>query len=210
MALVADLKNAIDALNSDTKSTWRKIEDFAGAIAAFAGVPLKNVMRTAREIYNLFENVFDGIEGGDLGGAFGEGITGKEAGKRESLYNALISGDAERIGQYRANYDTEEKYLSAVRQALREYDPRVQRAVEGILSGDSGLYNEMKNAVKAEKYFDVKTVNNAFADEKEYVLGKLNDARKAKREGNTEEYNKIIKQLVERGYSEEFIKKKLK
>lgn len=210
MALVADLKNAIDALNSDTKSTWRKIEDFAGAIAAFAGVPLKNVMRTAREIYNLIESLFDGIDGGDLGGAFLEGITGKEDGKRESMYNALISGDPERIEIYRESYDSEDKYLSAVKQALRECDPRVQRGVEGVLSGNYSVYNEMKADVRSEKHFDVKTVTNAFADEKEYVLGKLNDARKARREGNSEEFDKIVQKLIERGYSRSFILKKLK
>lgn len=210
MAVVQDLYNAINSLGSEKKTTYRKIEDLAGAVAALVGVPVKNVMRTAREIYNAIDDIFDGIDGGDLGDAFIEGITGKEAGKRESMYNALISGDPERIEIYRDSYDSEDKYLSAVKQVLREYDPRVQRAVEGALSGSYGVYNEMKDAVKAEKHFDVKTVNNAFADEKEYVLGKLNDARKARREGNTEEYNKIIKQLVERGYSEEFIKKKLK
>ena len=210
MALIQDLINAATALGSEKKSIYRKIEDFAGAFAALAGIPLKNVMRTVREMYNLFENIFDGIEGGSFGGALAEGITGKEAGKKEALYSALISGDPERIDVYRKTYDTEERYLSAVRQALREYDPRVQRAVEGALSGSYGVYNEMKAAVKAEKHFDVKTVNNAFADEKEYVLGKLNEARKARREGNTEEFEKIVQRLVERGYSEEFVRKKLK
>ena len=210
MALVADLKNAIDALDSDSKNTWRKIEDFAGAIAAFAGVPLKNAMRTAREMYNLVENVFDGIHGGNLGGAFVEGVTGKEMGKSESLYGALINGDTERIEIYKKTYKSEAAYQSAVRRALRENDRRVQQAVEGVLSGKSGIYSELKNDVRAEKHFDVKTVNEAFADEREYVLGKLNDARKARREGDTAEYNKIVEQLIKRGYSEEFVKRKLK
>lgn len=210
MALVADLKNAIDALDSDSKNTWRKIEDFAGAIAAFAGVPLKNAMRTAREMYNLVENVFDGIHGGNLGGAFVEGVTGKEMGKSESLYGALINGDTERIEIYKKTYKSEAAYQSAVRRALRENDRRVQQAVEGVLAGKSGIYSELKNDVRAEKHFDVKTVNEAFADEREYVLGKLNDARKARREGDTAEYNKIVEQLIKRGYSEEFVKRKLK
>lgn len=210
MAVVQDLYNAINSLGSEKKTTYRKIEDLAGAVAALVGVPVKNVMRTVREIYNAIDDIFDGIDGGDLGDAFIEGITGKEAGKRESMYNALISGDSERIEIYRDSYDSEDKYLSAVKQVLREYDPRVQRAVEGALSGSYSLYNEMKDAVKAEKHFDVKTVNNAFADEKEYVLGKLNDARKARREGNSEEFDKIVQKLIERGYSEEFVRKKLK
>lgn len=210
MALIQDLYDSYKSLGSETKDPWRKVEDFVGALAAFVGIPAKNLIRTGREIRNAVINITDGIEGGDLGGAFIEGITGKEAGKRESMYNALISGDPERIEIYRDSYDSEDKYLSAVKQVLREYDPRVQRAVEGALSGSYSLYNEMKDAVKAEKHFDVKTVNNAFADEKEYVLGKLNDARKARRDGNSEEFDKIVQKLIERGYSEEFVRKKLK
>lgn len=210
MTLIADLKSAIDALDSETKDPWRKVEDFAGASAAFFGIPAKNLLRTVREIRNAYKNVTDGIDGGNLGGAFIEGMTGKVAGKKESMYNALISGDPERIAVYRDSYDSEDKYISAVKQVLREYDHRVQEGVEGALSGDYGIYNRMKDAVKAEKNFDIKTVNNAFADEKEYVLEKLSAARKARREGNSEEFDKIVEQLTDRGYSEDFIKKKLK
>ena len=56
----------------------------------------------------------------------------------------------------------------------------------------------------------MKLVNEAFADERDYVLEKLSEARKARKNGDMKEYNKIIDQLVARGYSKAFILKKLK
>jgi hypothetical protein len=52
MSVITDIYNGFTALDSKNKSVWRKIEDFAGSIAAALGIPLKNVLRTAREIYN--------------------------------------------------------------------------------------------------------------------------------------------------------------
>jgi hypothetical protein len=59
MAILKDLKDAIDGLESDSKSDWRKVEDLAGATAAFFGIPLKNIMRTVREVRNAFSNMLD-------------------------------------------------------------------------------------------------------------------------------------------------------
>ena len=74
MAIVKDVLDAFDGLDSSSKSGYRKVEDLAGAIAALFGVPLKNVMRTAREMYNLFANVFDGNTADleDVGSAVGD------------------------------------------------------------------------------------------------------------------------------------------
>lgn len=59
MTLVKNLKDAIDGLDSEKKSLWRKIEDMTGAVAGLFGLPVKNLLRTGREVYNLFENIFD-------------------------------------------------------------------------------------------------------------------------------------------------------
>ena len=65
MMQISNFLNAIDKLNSDDRSTYRKIEDFAGAVAAIFGIPVKNVMRDMRAIFNTCiiapfdENEFD-------------------------------------------------------------------------------------------------------------------------------------------------------
>lgn len=72
MTQISNFLNAIDKLNSDDRSTYRKIEDFAGAVAAIFGIPVKNVMRDMRAIYNACiiapfdENEFDFDDAAEL------------------------------------------------------------------------------------------------------------------------------------------------
>ena len=165
MAVVQDLYNAINSLSSENKTTYRKIEDLAGAVAALVGVPVKNVMRTAREIYNAIDDIFDGIDGGDLGGAFLEGITGEEKGKSQTLYEALVEGDPERLYAIKKTYKTEESYLTAVRKALRTYDPRIKEAAQAQIDGDISRRNALLREVVGEGIFDEMTVSKAITAE---------------------------------------------
>lgn len=50
MALFSDLVNAINALDSQKKSVYRKTVDLIGAVSAFLGVPFKNIERDLRPI----------------------------------------------------------------------------------------------------------------------------------------------------------------
>lgn len=54
ITIVSDLVKAIKGLDSTKKSGWVKMENLLGSIGALFGVPIKNLMRTMREIYNLF------------------------------------------------------------------------------------------------------------------------------------------------------------
>ena len=210
MAVVADLVDAVKNLDSESRTTYRKIEDLAGAMGGLIGVPVSNIMRTFREGYNVFENIFDGVDFGDVGVAFKEGLTGKEMSKSESLHNAIMNNDTARIEVYRKSYKDEDAYKSALKKSLRENDPRVVKSVEQALLGNYTMYNNSKRSLGANKRYGVKLVNDAFADEREYVLNKLEEARKARKARDMDEYNKIIDALVERGYSRPFITKKLK
>jgi hypothetical protein len=79
MAVIKDIKDAFDGLDSDTKSDWRKVEDLIGAVAALIGIPAKNLIRTAREGRNLIANIFDEntYEFGDVTSGIGEGVFGE-------------------------------------------------------------------------------------------------------------------------------------
>lgn len=209
MSLIVDLYDAFKSLDSENKTTYRKIEDLAGAMGGLFGIPAKNILRSFREGYNVFENIFDGVDFGDIGKAFSEGVTGNEASKSESLYNAVMNKDSARINIYREDYKDESTYTSALKRSLRENDPRVVKSVERALLGDYTLYNNSKRVISSTSKYGVKLVNEAFADERDYVLDKLDAARKARREGDMKEYNKIIDALVARGYSKAFILKKL-
>ena len=165
MSIVQDIKDAFDALDSDTKSPYRKVEDLAGAIAALFGLPVKNVMRTGREIYTLIEDHFDGINGGDLGDAFISGITGEEKEKSVKLYEAIMDGNEALISQYKSEYKDEASYESAVKKALRENDERITEAAEVYNEGDIRERDRILAEIVAEGYFDEELVAAAIQAE---------------------------------------------
>ena len=208
MAIVQDLYNAITALSSENKTTWRKIEDLTGAVGALAGVPAKNLLRTVREFYNAVNDAVDGIKGGDVGGAFIEGVTGKEKSKSQTLYEALIGGEKERIAALRKDYKTDEDYKTAVRTALRKYDPRIKKAAQALYEGDLLERNEIMLEILGEGVFDKTTVDKAIDAEKSAFKNKITEAAKFKLTGNDKEYEKILDDLLKdyKGiYSEEEI-----
>lgn len=72
MTQISNLFKAIENLNNDNRSTYRKIEDFAGAVASTFGIPVKNIMRDMRAFYNTCivapfdDNEFDAENAADL------------------------------------------------------------------------------------------------------------------------------------------------
>ena len=152
MAIFKDIKDAFDGLNSENKSVWKKIEDFAGAIGNAFGVPAKNLLRTGREVYNLFENIFDGVNPtwDGIGGA----LTGKKPDKDKDLYEAIINGDEERLAIFRNSYKDDSAYEAAVRKALRENDPRIKEAAQADFDGDVEEYDRIINEIIREGNFD--------------------------------------------------------
>ena len=208
MAIIQDIYNAWESLDSDTKSPYRKVEDFAGAIAAAFGVPVKNVMRTGREIYNFVEDIFDKNAGGDLWGAFAGGITGedKKTPKTTTLYEAILSGDDEEIEKLKNGYKDEASYESAVKKALRENDERIKEAAEAYYSGDIRERDKIREEIAAEGFFEEELVAKAIDSEASYLENKFKAAAKAEAEGDAEEYEKILKTLVEEmHYDEAFV-----
>ena len=153
VSIFKDIKDAFDGLSSENKSTYRKIEDFAGAIASAVGIPLKNLLRTGREIYNLFDNIFDGIEGGDMADAFLEGITDKDKSKSDKLYDAIVNGDEARLEIYKRDYKDESTYETALRKALRENDSRIREAAQARVDGDMAEYKRIAKEIIAEGNF---------------------------------------------------------
>ena len=206
VSIIQDIKDAFDALDSDTKSPYRKVEDFAGAIAALLGLPVKNVMRTGREIYNLIEDHFDGIEGGDKGAAFVSGITGEEKEKSKKLYDAIINGDEARLEVYRSEYKDEDSYESAVKKALRENDERIKEAARAYYTGDIRERDRIRNEIADEGIFEEEFVAEAIDAEASFLESKFKAAAKAEAEGDAEEYDEILKTLVEEmHYDEDFV-----
>ena len=126
MALFKDIKDACDGLDSDTKSTYRKIEDLAGAIAALGGIPLKNVMRTFREGYNFFSNIFDDNTGYDGGTPASSEVNdlfdkGKDAKAKEAMKEILEAKTEKYVKEGYTKAEAEKKAKSSLKSSVTSY-----------------------------------------------------------------------------------------
>jgi hypothetical protein len=162
MAIIKDVVDAFSGLDSDSKSAYRKVEDLAGAIAALFGVPLKNVMRTAREMYNFVANIFDentpAFE--DIGGAVTETFTGGnsasdvnkllEKGKTEQARELINELVAEKVKQGKTEKEAKASVKASVTsywkelylQAYRDKDNAEMLRIRRILQS-TGLYDDV-------------------------------------------------------------------
>lgn len=122
MTMIADLWNAYTSLKSDKKSTYRKIEDFAGRIAQIFGLPLKNVMRDMRAAYYTYDTIANGEETTWQGAlqAVAEGWTGESPSNSEQLYDALVSGNVKQADRVKARFEDEGTAQAAVKKVIRE------------------------------------------------------------------------------------------
>lgn len=184
-AIFKDIKDAFDGLSSENKSTYRKIEDFTGAIAGFFGIPLKNLLRTGREAYNGFRTIFDDVKKGDLRGAFIEGITGKERSNGQQLYEAIMSGDKELIEKAKARFAKDDMtdneitsaIESAMRKGLRDYDPRIREAAQAVIDGNHAERIRITREIKAEGNFSQDIIVGAINAEVTALRRELKEAK---------------------------------
>lgn len=122
MSLITDLYQGWQKLQSDKASPWEKTEAFAGSVLNCFGIPLKNVSRDVRGIFNTVKTwITSGTEktSAGMGYAAVEGLTGKKAAKTEQLLQAVAENDAKHILRVMASYDTEESAASALRSAVK-------------------------------------------------------------------------------------------
>jgi hypothetical protein len=110
MAVVSDLWNAWKNLKNDKVSPYRKVENFAGSIAQIFGLPVKNIMRDVRGIYNTITNLAGAEQttGSGVKYAISGAITGKTVSDKEQLYKARLDGDKQHAARVAARYDDED------------------------------------------------------------------------------------------------------
>ncbi len=153
MSIFADIKTAYNKLSKDDVSAYVKIEEFGGSIAAAFGLPLKNMMKDARGIYNAVHGIFDDAEPTDMRSAFVRGLNGDKLTKSQNIYNAVMDDNKTVLAAIRSNYDTEKKYQAAVRKALKENDPRIKEAAQARNSGDMSEYKRITRQIASEGNF---------------------------------------------------------
>lgn len=122
MAVFSDIWNAYKQLEKDNVSAWRKVEVFAGSICQILGLPVKNIMRDLRSLYQAYNTIVNGEEDTARGTAYAivEGITGKKPSKSEQLYSSRTAGDTKHAARVEARYDDEKSANAAVRDAITD------------------------------------------------------------------------------------------
>ena len=160
MALFSDLKNAIDAFDSESKTAYEKWSGLIGALSAFFGVPIKNVERDIRGFINTMESFFNGEKttGAGIWNAIREGLSGKESSKTQQLYEAYLNGDQGQIKRVEGRFKDEADIEAALRKALRENDPRIREAAQAVIDGNHAERIRITKEIKAEGHFKQDTI----------------------------------------------------
>lgn len=168
MTLFADLITATKNILSAEEISYRNIEDFAGAIANFCGLPVKNVMRDIRSAYQAVETILSDNKTTAYGirQAFKENIPFIDSSPRKELYNAIKKGDTAAADEIMADitHGKDLKPSTVIRQVLREYDDRVHDAAMLRYNGDIDGYAELVKAVRDDG-FDLSDVIGAVNSE---------------------------------------------
>ena len=172
MSIVSDLWKTVEGLFNEDKSGWEKVADASGAVSSIFGFPLKNILRDAKGMYNLYETVTSGTpttEAGisdAIGDAFKSSIPlwdrlVESESKSDKLYEAILSGDKNQIDRIKGQYKSEDAIESAMKQGLRENDPRIKEAAQARYNGDISEYTRIAKEIIAEGNFSQDTVVGA-------------------------------------------------
>jgi hypothetical protein len=163
MAVVSDLWKAWENLGKDNVSVYRKVEGFAGSIAQIFGLPVKNIMRDTRGIFQTIDSLVNGQKTttAGIGHAVIGAVTGKDVSDQQQLYEAYLSGDKTQIARVEGRYKDRTSITTAIRKALRENDPRIRKAAQAMINGNPPERARIAREIIAEGHFDTADIQAA-------------------------------------------------
>jgi hypothetical protein len=176
MTLISNLFQQVELLTSSKRTVGEKMLGVSGAVSAFFGIPMTNLTRDAKGIVNTFMGGVDTERGTAKGmsAALKEEFSGifglfDEQTKNEyQLYQAYVRGDTAHYDRVKARYKSESAAEQALRQALRDHEPRISQAAEARLSGDLAVYESIVDQIESEGIFDrnivIRAVNNEVSE----------------------------------------------
>ena len=190
MAIITD---AIDAVQSAIKNATKDTENMTeaqlaeyesaaidanwklvGSIAAFFGIPVKNIYREAKGIIDhariasenagmttsdsVWDKVYDAVIDSIP-------FMSSKKSKTNKLYDAIISGDKDYLDRIKSTYKDESAYQSAVSKALKENDSRIHDAAQARYDGKTDEYKRIFREIKDEGKFSFDTIMSAINSE---------------------------------------------
>lgn len=176
MTLVSNLFEQVELITSSKRSLVDKIFGVSGAVSAFFGVPVTNIYRDAKGMLNTALGFFDpkSQTGAGFKHAVGDSIRGQfsliskligaESGNAYELYQAYVRGDTAHYNRVKSRYESPQAAELALRQALRDNDPRIAEAAQARISGELDVYESIVEQIEGEGVFDrnivIRAVNN--------------------------------------------------
>ena len=170
MSIISDIYNAYKKLGNENVSVYRKVEDFAGSIAQLFGLPVRNIMRDVRGIYQMVDSFIDGEPMTGAGvkyaakSALPKVVGGGDTSNGQQLYEAMLNDDEAHAARVRGRFKDQSAVDSAIRKALRDNDPRIHEAAVARMNGNLAEYTRLAKEIIAEGHF-----------KQDYVVGAINN-----------------------------------
>lgn len=178
-------KEDAEARREALKASGKASADMTAAILNLFGIPLRNVLREIRAIGNVAKEIAEPREGDrhTRGYALWNGLNDymptifrADTSKKRELYRAVTSGSAAWVDRMKAGYDTEDKFNTAVVNALRENDRRVLEAAKASASGDEDARDRLVEEIAGEGKFTKEQVEEAVEKQIKKLPGAKYDA----------------------------------
>ena len=225
MNLLIDLRDAVQAMDSDTISTGQKINRLAGALSAFVGLPYKNVARDVQSVFNVIHKATLDMHTGATGTkeVFNDEMKGQlliddllkkfgiemfpDTDKSAKLYKAVSTGDQETVDRMQREAGDEETFNRMLVAAVKANDQNAGKAAQAHLEGDyDGFDARLQDIIKLgfSDEIAVKAVDGIESAAKALVTAKEND------DGTEEykaEYKEKFDQVVATGFNAKALEK---
>lgn len=218
MDSVGDLVSAVKNLWSDNLTPWKKVQNIAGALGAFIGWPIENVMRDVRSVYNMVHKgltiglgvnksalksaTMDGIKESlvtdDVLAVFGLDLF-PEKDKQQMIYEAIKNGDKEMYKRIADNVSNPDNYI---KKGLIENDERVATAGLAYLDGDIGTAIDTAKELESDG-FDYEISYKAI---KSYS-SEIQKAAGYKADSDDKKYKQSLETLISSGTDKETVEK---
>ena len=218
MDSVGDLVSAVKNLWSDNLTPWKKVQNIAGALGAFIGWPIENVMRDVRSVYNMVHKgltiglgvnksalksaTMDGIKESlvtdDVLAVFGLELF-PEKDKQQMIYEAIKDGNKEMYKRIADNVSNPDNYI---KKGLIENDERVAAAGLAYLDGDIGTAINTAKDLESDG-FDYEIAYKAI---KAYS-SEIQKAAGYKADGDDKKYKQSLETLISSGTDKETLEK---
>ena len=218
MDSVGDLVSAVKNLWGDNLTPWKKVQNIAGALGAFIGWPIENVMRDVRSVYNMVHKgltiglgvnksalksaTMDGIKESlvtdDVLAVFGLDLF-PEKDKQQMIYEAIKDGNKDMYKRIADNVSNPDNYI---KKGLIENDERVAAAGLAYLDGNIGTAINTAKELESDG-FDYEIAYKAI---KSYS-SEIQKAAGYKADSDDKKYKQSLETLISSGTDKETVKK---